>query len=105
VVTNLKDEQARREAVAAVPVYEHQAEAAQRALDGVDVGVAKFRKLVEHAEAQRKPAQQALAAAQAELEEARKLAGEVLAAGPVSMPSGEVVYALAGVASAKGGTN
>lgn len=99
------NEQERREAVAAIPVYEHQLDGAQRALDGVDTAVAKFEELVKHAKAQRKPAQEALAAAQKDLEEGQAKAREALAEGPVTLPNGEEVRAIAGVASAKGGVN
>lgn len=103
-MTNEEREQERRRIVAAVPVLEHQAEAAQRALDGVDETIAKFEGLVKYAKAQRGPAKDALRDAQTELEEARRRANEVLAEGPVTLSTG-VVHAQADAASVAGGVN
>lgn len=96
------DDKERRAAVAAVPVYEHQAEAAQRAVDGISVKVERFENLAKAAKDQLGPAKQALKDAQADLRTARELAKEARKAGPIPGDTGESVEAHAEVASVTG---
>jgi chromosome segregation ATPase len=107
-VTDHEREQARREAVAAVPVHERQVEAAQQRVDGATAKIAKFNEHVEGLTADLTAAQENLATEQADLQAVRERAAEVLAEGPVAI-SGIEVRAVAGVAGAvaegKGGGN
>lgn len=92
-----QEEQARREAVAAVEVHERQVVAAQARVEG---GIRKAAKFDQHVAAVREEiesAREALGCEQADLERVRRRAAEVLAEGPVSL-NGAEVRALAEVA-------
>lgn len=93
-----QEEQARREAVAAVEVHERQVIAAQARVEG---GIRKAAKFDQHAAAIREEiesAREALSSEQADLERVKTRAAEVLTEGPVSL-NGTEIRALAETAT------
>lgn len=101
-------EQERSQAVAAVGMHEHQAREARAAVDRVQAKVDKFEEHLKGARGDLRRARQTADDEEKALAEARKLADQVLAEGPVTI-RGEKVNAYAGVAEAsaegKGGNS
>ena len=90
-------EQERAQAVAAVPVHEHQTACAEEKVNGLIDKVSRFREHLTGAEQDLERAKRELDDERASLDRVRAQAAEVLKDGPVSI-GGQEVKAIAGVA-------